>query len=146
MRRPCVRPPRRHAPQRGSVLVEVLVSVPIFSVGVLALVGLQSSMTRVQPESNVRSDAATLACELIAMKWADPANVANYSSDACASNTSCNGWLDKVSMTLPDAEPAEEVNAATGLVTITLNWTVAGDSEATHKYTTATTVRSGDAT
>lgn len=122
--------------QAGFVLIEVLISVLIFAVGVLALVGLQISMTRAQTDSKVRADAANLASELIGMVWSDSKNLDNYNTAACAGQ--CADWKSKVLITLPQSSVALNTVSATGQVTVTLNWTSPNGDP--HKYTTATTV------
>ncbi|MES2089780.1 MAG: pilus assembly protein PilV [Pseudomonadota bacterium] len=124
--------------QAGFMLIEVLISVLIFSVGVLALVGLQSSMTRAQTESKVRADASYLAGELVGLMWTDPKNLAGFSDSSCASTPQCADWKAKVVQLLPTAVSSVVVTAATGRVSITLRWTLAGGTQ--HQYTTTTTV------
>ncbi len=128
----------RVKPQAGFMLIEVLISVLLFSVGVLALVGLQSAMTRAQTESKVRSDASYLAGELVGLMWTDPTNLGGFSDSACASTPQCADWLSKRDQLLPAADSDVVVTAATGRVSITLRWTLAGGTP--HQYTTTTTV------
>lgn len=125
------------------MLLEVLISVLIFSVGVLALVGLQASMTRGQTESKVRADASYLANELVGLMWSDTTNIAQYNGSSCASYGPCNAWRLKVLRALPSATPTVGVITAAGStqgnVTITITWTSpTGDS---HKFQTETAVR-----
>lgn len=75
--------------QRGMMLIEVLVSILIFSIGVLALVGLQARMTAAQSDAKYRADASYLANEVVGTMWGDLSHVANYNGTACTSNTRC---------------------------------------------------------
>ncbi|MFT7723136.1 MAG: type IV pilus modification protein PilV [Roseateles sp.] len=51
--------------QRGVLLLEVLVALLIFSLGVLGLVGLQASAAKQSGETKYRADATLLANELL---------------------------------------------------------------------------------
>lgn len=135
--RPRACPARR--PVRGFMLIEVMISVIIFSVGVLALVGLQASMTRAQTEAKVRADAAYLAQELIGLMWADMANAASYADAGCAGHAPCAAWQAKVAALLPGATTAVTWDATTRDVTITLGWQLPGGDA--HRYQTWTNVR-----
>lgn len=120
---------------RGFMLIEVLVSILIFSVGVLALVGLQAKMTTAQTSSKLRTDAAYMANELIGVMWSDIKNVSTYNN--CASDA-CKDWNAKLVQSLPGATSTIAVNASS-LVTITITWKQGSDD--THTYTTSTYVR-----
>ncbi len=123
---------------RGVALIEVLVALLLFMLGVLGMVGLQSSMTRAQTESKVRSDAAYLASELIGRMWSDLTNVATYSGTGCATQARCKEWQRKVAHSLPGGSGAVTVDATTGDVAVTITWKMpSGD---THQYVTQTTV------
>lgn len=104
------------------MLLEVLVSILIFSVGVMALVGLQARMTEAQSESKYRADASYLANEAVGLMWSDMANRANYNGLTCTSHARCNDWLEKVSATLPNGTGTIVIDATTQMVTVTVNW------------------------
>lgn len=126
---------RRVARIRGFMLIEVLVSILIFSIGVLALIGLQAKMTHSQTASKMRTDAAYLANELIGVMWSDMKNISSY--DACNA-TACQAWQAKVAQSLPAADITVQADA-NGVVTITIKWTPSGDDQ--HTYTTTTYVK-----
>lgn len=50
-------------------LIEVLVSVLIFSVGLLGIVGMQAAAAKASTNAKYRSDAALLANEIIGKMW-----------------------------------------------------------------------------
>lgn len=104
------------------MLLEVMVSILIFSVGVMALVGLQARMTEVQSESKYRADASYLANEAVGLMWSDLANRSNYNGLTCASHARCNDWLEKVGATLPNGSGAIVIDATTQMVTVTVTW------------------------
>lgn len=122
--------------QRGMMLIEVLVSILIFSIGVLALVGLQARMTAAQSDAKYRADASYLANEVIGTMWSDLSHVANYNGTACGANTRCSDWQSKVTNTLPNGSGSIVVDATTQMVTITVTWQHGSDDQ--HRYTTRT--------
>jgi type IV pilus assembly protein PilV len=131
----------------GFALIEVLVSVLLFAIGILGLVGLQASMTQAQTSSKVRADAANLADELVAIMWSDITNIADYTAAGCAGSVRCNGWLTKLPQMLPggtlstltvDLTGTSVTNQDYGLVTITLTWTLPNGGA--HSYTTVSNV------
>lgn len=64
--------------QSGVMLIEALVAVLIFSIGILALIGLQAAMIASSSEAKYRSEASFIAQNRIGEIWADPANAVNY--------------------------------------------------------------------
>lgn len=138
---------RYRSASRGFALIEVMVSVLLFAIGILGLVGLQASMMQAQTASKVRADAANLADELTAIIWSDMNNIAAYTTAGCAGNARCNGWLTKLPTVLPggtlqtltiDLGGTSVTNPDYGLITITLNWTLPNGG--THTYTTVSNV------
>lgn len=141
MRRP-VRPAAARL-RRGIALIEVLVALLIFMLGVLGLVGLQSAMTRAQTESKFRSDAAFLAAEVVGRMWADVANLASYGGTACESLARCKEWQDKVGTTLPQGSGTVTLGTgdAASDATVTISWTPPGGEA--RKYVTSTAISKG---
>jgi type IV pilus assembly protein PilV len=64
--------------QQGSVLIEALISVLIFSMGILALVGLQTAMLKNTSESKYRAEASFLAQQRLGQMWGNPENLAGF--------------------------------------------------------------------
>ncbi|MES2183636.1 MAG: pilus assembly protein PilV [Pseudomonadota bacterium] len=125
--------PRSHDWPRvtGFVLLEALVALLVFSLGVVALMGLQSSMTRAQSTAKYRADAAYLASEVTGLMWSDTPNIGSYATASCAAYTPCNTWKTKVAGALPAGTVAVTVDTGTGDVTVTVGWTEpSGDSHA----------------
>lgn len=60
--------------QNGVVLLESLIAILIFSIGILALVGIQAVMTSNTSDAKYRSEANYIAQKRIAEIWADPTN------------------------------------------------------------------------
>lgn len=129
--------------QAGFMLIEVLVSVLLFSVGVLAIVGLQASMSKAQTASKDRADAAYLANEVIGLMWSDAKNVINYNGTSCDTYARCQDWASKLTTALPQAGKTIKVALAAGEtnvydVNIAITWALPDGG--THTYTTQTTI------
>ncbi|CAH0354188.1 pilus assembly protein PilV [Aquabacterium sp. CECT 9606] len=129
--------PQKHS-ARGFMLIEVLVSVLLFSVGVLALVGLQANMNQAQGASKVRTDAAYLANELTGLMWSDADHLGDYTDTACGAYKRCQAWKDKVAASLPGGAANVTVNTDRE-VTIQINWTPPDGTA--HKYVSETTIQ-----
>ena len=131
----------------GVALIEVLIALLLFAIGILGLVGLQASMTQAQTESKVRADAANLVDELATVMWGElgnqntTANLANFSASGCSSSPACNAWLTKLGKTLPGGTLTEltlsnvtdTTSADLGLVMVTLQWSLPNGGGA-HQY------------
>ena len=135
---------RRQASARragsGIVLIEALVGILIFAMGVLGIVGLQAAMTKAQASNKFRGDASYLASGLIGTMWSDDVNnnLAKYATAGCAGYAPCNDWNAKVAAALPGGSTAITVDAAKN-VTVTIQWTV--PNEGTHAYTTSASLQ-----
>jgi len=119
---------RKLSAQQGVVLIEALISVLIFSMGILALVGLQAAMIKNTTENKYRSDASFIAQEQLGQIWAgDHANLANYAG------------VTDVSDKLPGGMAVITVEGR-GIVRSTVNWrTPGGDA---HRYEAAAYIES----
>ena len=76
--------PQVRRSQQGAFLLEALIGILIFSLGVLGIVGLQAQAIRFTNDSEYRAEAVYLANSLISQMWADKrANLKiNYESPA----------------------------------------------------------------
>lgn len=142
--------------QNGSMLLEALISILIFSMAILAIVGLQASSIRMSSDAKYRSDASFLATQYIGEMWADMATA--VSGTGCASPFSStqfdkfkspNGpkyvqWLGTLQEKLPNAEASVgtattispnpcvagvQQNSST-IANITIHWTLPGADSA----------------
>jgi type IV pilus assembly protein PilV len=119
--------PARSA-QQGAVLVEAMIAILIFSMGILAIVGLQAAMIKNTGDSKYRADASYIAQQRIGLMWSDPGNLATYLEN----NTN-------ISDLLPGGL---RTTAQSGVqYTVTVTWQQPG--EAQHNYTTIATISGG---
>ncbi|MDI1247131.1 MAG: prepilin-type N-terminal cleavage/methylation domain-containing protein, partial [Rhodoferax sp.] len=111
--------PRRKFQNSGFALIEAVVGMLIFSIGVLGLVALLGTMIRVQGASTFRAEASALSGELIGNMWADSATnrLAYASGGTACTYTPCAQWIQKVSKNLPKGSAAVVIDAATGVTT-----------------------------
>ena len=89
--------------ERGVMLIEALVAILIFSIGILAVVGMQGAAIKGVTSAKYRSEAAFLAQELLAQMWTDNGNIAAYAfAGAGAPPAKILAWVNKVQTRLPD--------------------------------------------
>lgn len=119
--------------QNGIVLIEALIAILLFSVGVLAITGLQASMIKNTGEAKYRIDASHIAQQQIGKLWADPNNTASYIEPEPGVDIS--GLLPAGKrVTLQSPTDATQF-------TIIIRWQQPG--EALHNYTTVATIAGG---
>jgi type IV pilus assembly protein PilV len=92
--------------QRGVTLLEVLIAMLIFAVGVLGLVGLQARAVAHSAQAKYRADASLLANELIGQMWTDARTPTalqnNFASTPAGAKFAA--WQTKVATVLPGAD------------------------------------------
>lgn len=125
---------RLQAKQRGVMLLEALIGILIFSIGILALLGMQAVAMSTTMDAKYRSEASFLANEIVGVMWGDPANLTDYSTASCAATPRCNDWLGRVQALLPNATGANAPTIAVNnrQVTITVRWQPPGDGASNH--------------
>ena len=116
--------------QQGVVLIEAMIAILIFSMGVLAIVGLQAAMIKNTADSKFRADAGFIAQQTIGLIWAnpDPVSLANY----VAPNSDISTQLPSGQLTV--------TQPLIGQFVVTVTWQQPG--EAQHNFTT--TARIGE--
>jgi type IV pilus assembly protein PilV len=119
-----------HSAQKGIVLLESLIAVLIFSMGILAIAGLQAAMVKNTSDAKYRSDAAFIAQQRLGVMWADPDNLANY----VEADTD-------ISTLLPDGKRTVTLPAVGGEVSVVVTWQVPG--QALHNFSTNARITGG---
>lgn len=135
--------------QQGSMVIEALIAILLFSMGILAIVGLQAASIRLSTDAKYRADASLLANQLIGQMWVSdrtPATLASNFASASAVNNTYTAWRNNnVYAALPGVsgvpanQPTVTVSTAAssvGEVTITLFWKMPGEaaSAPAHQY------------
>jgi type IV pilus assembly protein PilV len=118
---------------RGFTLIEILVSLLIFSVGILGMAGFQAMSTRTSVDASERSRAALMANELVAQMW--------QARDTSLAEDVVEAWGDrladtKVSGLLDGKGVITELDDAAGSVLITITWTSPVRDNVTSTYIT----------
>lgn len=118
--------------QQGVMLLEALISILIFSIGILAIIGLQAASIKMSSDAKYRSDASLLAGQYVNAMWSEPginpvaaasaaaaakaagATTPQYDPNAFApyatGGAQFNAWLAEVQATLPDATANVVIN------------------------------------
>ena len=118
-------------------LLEALVGILIFSIGILALMGLQAQAVRNTIEAKYRNEASYLANQIIGYMWVDRATLAAYDTDAGA-NENMENWRTEVARLLPGVtvgganSPTIEVDGTS--VTVTVFWKLPGVSSDVRQF------------
>lgn len=127
--------------QRGSMLLEALIAILIFSMGILAIVGLQAASIRLSSDAKYRTDAIMLANEIIGRMWvADrtPATLqGNFQGGQGTNGAEYTRWAAKVFAALPGASgvnqptitvaPVIGTDSTSAQVTVTVFWNLPGE-------------------
>lgn len=132
-------------PESGFLLIEALIAILIFSLGILGLVALQAVVIKETTDAQYRVEASMFTNQLIAQMWAeDKVNLAtNFASPngprylAWRADvvTAANGGLPNAA-----AQPPTVVFGANNQVTITIFWQLPGAVAGTpfHQHATTT--------
>jgi type IV pilus assembly protein PilV len=121
--------------QSGATLIEVLVSVLIFSFGLLGLAGLQSRAMQFSGDADGTNRAAALASELTAQMY----TLRTGDLTTAAAGTVLADWVTKVQTPavsgLAGGGATVNYTAATRIATIEINW-VTPSNPLPRRYTT----------
>lgn len=124
---------RRQAPlgrESGVMLLEALIAILIFSIGILGLVAMQGMAISAVSDAKYRSDASFLANQVVAQIWVDRGNIANYvlpGGTAPALVT----WLANVQAELPSGAATISIpppGYPAGTVEVLINWQQPGSA------------------
>ena len=102
--------------QRGAMLIEVLVSILIFSFGLLGLVGLQAVASQNSVNAQDRSTAANIANEMVTEMWLrNTSNPANLAAQITA-------WQARVIASNLPAAAGTVATDVNNITTVTIQW------------------------
>ena len=118
---------------QGVVMLEALIAILIFSMGILAIVGLQAAMLKNTSDARYRAEATFIAQQKLGEIWT---NMKTH--DALSGYVIDN---EDISNLLPDGRRIVEVTAAPECqVTVTVQWQLPG--EEIHRHRTAARLNS----
>lgn len=108
--------------QQGVALLESLIAILIFSMGILALAGLQGVMVKNTSDAKYRAEATFIAQQRLGLMWVGT-SLADYSEVVPTD----------ISALLPNGTRTTTISPQR-VVTVTVTWQVPGD--AVHSYST----------
>jgi len=114
--------PRGKRGQQGVVLLESLIAILIFSMGILALVGLQAAMITNTTDAKYRAEANYIAQQRLGKIWTDTDNLSNYVK------------VDDISELLPNGTRTVTLPGGGGQVRVVVTWRLP-DSPEEHNVT-----------
>lgn len=117
--------------EQGVVLIEVMIAVLIFSMGILAVAGLQAAMVKNTSDSKYRADATFIAQQSLGKMWADPTHLSVYAIG-----------VEDISDLLPSGTREVTLPIEGGEVKVEINWQAPGQDA--HKYVTYARITGGD--
>jgi len=113
--------------QRGATLLEAMVGILIFSLGILALVGMQALAIKQVTDAKYRADASFLANQIIGEMWvkrSSPTFLIDHDYDGNGSPPAgLVNWVSSVQNSLPGISAGSNQPTVTVAGTPT-NWTV----------------------
>lgn len=139
------RPAQVRSRQRGVMLIEALIAILIFSIGILGIIGLQASAVKQSTDARYRTEAAQLADQLISQMWVGNRTAANLQTTYNSCGSACVGyysWFGRVKQVLPGVSDDESADTMPfvdvsdeGIVTVKLKWRQPGDDpDEFHQY------------
>jgi type IV pilus assembly protein PilV len=137
------------AKQGGVVLIEALLGILIFSIGILALIGMQSVAVKNTTDARYRAEAAYLANNILSQIRLDLANIPLYDDGNVGTYAPRTAWRNQVEALLPGvniatAQRVPEIDVVAGptfagdtappsRVTVIIRWLQPGETQE-HKF------------
>ncbi|MEO8333291.1 MAG: type IV pilus modification protein PilV [Gallionella sp.] len=122
--------------QQGVVLLEALVAILIFSMGVLALVGLQAAMIKNTSDAKYRAEASFIAQQWIGIMWSNPDSAVAYLiPDNSDPRYDISARLPSGTRTVTQPDPA------LNQYVVTVTWQQPGQPQ--HNFTTIASIAGG---
>ena len=131
--------------QAGVVLIEALLGILIFSIGILALIGMQSVAVKNTTDARYRTEAAYLANTILSQIRLDMANIVFYDDTNAGNYAPRTAWRSQVEALLPGvniggAQRVPEIDVVAGptyvgdtdppsRVTVTIRWLQPGETQ-----------------
>lgn len=121
---------------RGIILLDGLIAILIFSIGILGMVSLQAVSVKFTTDAKFRTDAAMYADQIMAQMWgaAKSTTAPLNTTFASPSGSAFVAWQNVVATDLPGvtANPSTVVFNGSQ-VTVTVNWKAPNDT-GVHSY------------
>lgn len=134
--------PRAPHRQSGTILLDALIAIVIFSIGILGMVKLQGQAVSAAGQAKYRTDAALLADQIIARMWgSNPAQLAtNFKGTGGTGAQSYKDWNSAVAKALPSGKGTIDVDTS-NFVVVTVAWqTLDSADQPVHTYVSRTQI------
>lgn len=120
----------------GSALIESLLALVVFSVGLLSLLVLLTSALKQSDHARYRSEASLLASDLIGQMWSGDRTLQSLRQRFDSASETYQHWLARVQSTLPGVtternQPELLIDDARH-ITLRLHWQAPSDTEQHH--------------
>lgn len=131
------------------MLIEAMVAIVVFSLGILAIIGLQATSTQYISDAKYRVDAANLVEQLISQMWSEDHTASTLASKyGSAGGSGYTTWKSVVASRLPGVTgnlpsvtiEADSSDTKMSTVTVVVYWQPPGSS-AVHNYTAVSRIR-----
>jgi type IV pilus assembly protein PilV len=146
---------RLRVAQNGAALLEALIAILIFSIGILAAVGMQAAAIKSVTDSKYRTQASFFANTLIAKMWTDAVNVGSYAYPGSGPvPAKVQPWVNDVTtgtsrmplaVTYPPIVTVANATAQGGTVTVQVRWQLPEEKSKNlppHNYTAVAAIYS----
>ncbi len=131
------------------MLLEALIAILIFSIGILGIVSLQAVSIKLAGDAKYRSEASLWADDLLSQMWASDRVPANMSTNFGTGGAAYATWLANIraaglpgTVTNPPTVTVDTTSntVTTGTTTITVRWQAPNDGAA-HSHTVMAQIR-----
>lgn len=125
--------------QSGSFVIEALISILLFAIGIVALMMVAVQGTNQTVQAKARNDASYLAGELIGQIWVsvNPNGAIPVTLNDLKTNGTWAAWQSRVAATMPIGSPVPDPTISGTQVFIDIAWPDTKESGVNHHYKTS---------
>jgi type IV pilus assembly protein PilV len=117
----------------GSALIESLLAVLVFSVGLLSLLALLTATLKESDNARYRSEASLLATDLVSRMWSGERSLQSLRQRFTPAADEYRRWLERVRSTLPGITDNQNLPELLiddeRTITLTLRWQIPSDTQ-----------------
>jgi type IV pilus assembly protein PilV len=97
--------------EAGVMLIEALIGILIFSIGILALLGMQGTAIKNTTDARYRSEASFFASQIAGQMWVDLDKLPSYDTANPQAYPARDDWMQNVANMLPGIDLVKPENA-----------------------------------
>jgi len=117
----------------GSALIESLLAVLVFSVGLLSLLALLTATLKESDNARYRSEASLLATDLVSRMWSGERSLQSLRQRFTPAADEYQRWLERVRSTLPGITDNQNLPELLiddeRTISLTLRWQIPSDTQ-----------------